>query len=155
MKTSEISNSGTYVGVRLGPKSEKALYKWALDNNIDQPVFPEDYHCTLLLHKSDTFWWRPVKYRPMIRLEPSTYEIEFFGDESNIMVLSFSSPELEKLHKRGRKELDLPWDYPSYSPHITLSYGGNNKKIDPPNFYLYLSHEYVTPFKMDWVDKNN
>jgi 2'-5' RNA ligase len=146
----EKSNSnGQFIGVKLSVDSVKRLREWIRDNKVKRPLPNKEFHVTLLLDKKNKFPWNPAKYSPPIEIDPRTYNLELFGPNNDILVLSFSSPRLEKIHYEGRKEHSLSWDYDKYQPHITISpnWTGNIRDLRIPTFPIYLSHEYMTDFE--------
>lgn len=141
----EESKPGLFVGVRFTSETEVALLNWIKENNIDQPTPREEFHSTLVSSKVKKFPWEAKKYSPPLKIDPSSYKLEMFGVDKNVLVLTFNSPELEKKHLMTRKKYNLDWDFDEYEPHMTLSYDGNNTidGLKSPTFPLYISHEYT------------
>lgn len=151
----EKEGPGTFVGVNLGPKTLKRLTNWIDSQDIDKPTPTDDIHITLILSKTKEFSWDPETYDPKIKVLPDTYKFDKFGDEGNVLVLTFQCPDLREKHFNAREEHNLSWDFDDYHPHITLSYDAENidiNDLDYPTFPIYLEGEYVEPFDSDWKD---
>lgn len=143
---------GTFVGVHLTSDSTARLCGWMDQNLIKNPQPADKIHTTLVLDKETPFLHDPMAYEPSIPIDPATYHIELFGPDKNVMVLSFDSPFLQKRHLQLREKYGLSWDWPEYTPHITLTYDIQEiaTEFETPDFELELSGEYVTAFNPDW-----
>ena len=146
------TNDGTFVGVHLTSDTTARLCGWMDQNLIKNPQTADKIHTTLVLDKETQFLHDPLTYEPSIPIDPDTYNIELFGPENDILVLSFDSPFLQKRHLQLREKYGLAWDWPDYTPHITLTYDAQEIKteLETPDFAIELSGEYVTAFNSDW-----
>lgn len=147
------SGNGTFVGARLTKNSEKKLLHWMKENKIRKAVPRKDLHVTVLLDKKREFKWSPVVFDPPLEIKSDSFKLKKFGEDDNVLVLSFSQPELEKRHEEGIEKHGIDWDFPSYIPHITLSYDSDAdpKDLLLPTFPLFLEKEYVTEYETDWA----
>lgn len=140
--------SGKFVGAKLTPDTIKRITRWMAENNIKNPVPVKDLHVTVICSKDKDFPWNPLEFDPPLEANQNTYRIEKFGDA---LVLRFSIPELEQRHQAARRTYNIDWDFPTFEPHITLSYDANAnpdpKDLIWPRFPIYISHEYEQPYQ--------
>jgi 2'-5' RNA ligase len=148
----ESSDKGTFVGVRLTSDSAKKVLHWLAENKIKDPVTKEELHVTLLLDKHSPIDHKPVRYDPPLVTDLESYKIELFGQDKDILVLTFECPQLESRHMSLRKKYGVSWDWPTYSPHMTLTYKVQEvtEPLEPPTFVIELDQEYVSEFDPSW-----
>jgi DNA/RNA endonuclease G (NUC1) len=140
---------GTYAAFELTEKSNKELYQWIESNRIVSATPQNELHVTT------TFSLKNVEIEPskkQIRIPKETYSIAVYKDA---LVLEIQSEELQKIHKAARLA-GATYSFPSYKPHITISYDAKANKdfLDNPNvptFDIILSHEVVKPLDMSKV----
>lgn len=150
----ESSIKGSFVGVKLTTESNARLVGWMDQNLIKNPLGPDKLHVTLVLNKTGPIRYHPITYPTPVPIDPSTYSIDLFGKEKNIMVLKFDCPFLEDRHNKLRERHGLSWDFPTYSPHITLTHEVQEiiTELEPPNFELEIGREYLEEFNLDAAD---
>lgn len=148
----EAKGGGTFVGIRLTSDSTARLCGWMDQNLLKEPQPANEIHTTLVLDKTSPFLHDPMTYDPSIPIDPATYSLDLFGPDKNIMVLKYDSPFLQKRHAQLLDKYGLSWDWPEYSPHITLTYAVQEiaTEFEPPEFELEISHEYVEAFNPNW-----
>jgi len=138
------STRGTFIGARLTKDSANAIAKWIQDIPNASPI--EDLHVTIAFSRNKNISHAPKKFDDLV-IDPKTMEFALFGENKDMLVLKFESPDLEKRHKYLRKKYNLPWDFDEYSPHITLVTGvTKDHKLKLPKFKIQLDHEYIEPF---------
>lgn len=115
----ENEQPGTYAGVRFDRDTIDALEKFVKDNNI--PNGHDDWHTTLLYSRKHLPEYKPAGEYPE-PMNGTASGFEMFGEDKNILVLTYSCPELSKRHKELMDEHDAEFDFDEYRPHITLSY---------------------------------
>lgn len=145
--------TGIYVGLKLSTTSAEELEEWVKKNNIPNPVPKDDYHVTLVYDRNHSLDDYTIEEFDPIKLDPSTYSFELFGQEKNVLVLAFKNKQLEDKHAWTRQELGFNWDFPSYIPHITLALDVPNfnvSKLSLPDFPIYLVEEYKESLDEDW-----
>ena len=154
MLLNEIAKKkGTYAGVKFDKSTVDKLVKYMKAAGIPSPSSKDDLHTTLLYSRTEC-----PDYEPDVNCQyigtPSGFEK--FGDDKNTLVLAFDCPELAKRHSQLRKEHGATWDYPSYIPHITLSYDAADVDIsklpDISDFIdkVVCSSEYKEDLNLDW-----
>lgn len=145
---------GTFVGIRLTTDSNARLAGWMEQNLIVSPEPIDKLHVTLILDKNKKLPHHPITYNPAIPIDPETYQLDLFGTEKDVLVLKFKSEFLEKRHMQLQKKFQVDWDFPEYSPHITLTTEVQEIRTDmePPDFELELDREYVEEMNPDASD---
>lgn len=140
----ESMDPGTFIGVRLSSESRAAITKWLQQNHVDEPTEPDDLHVTLIYSRKHIDH-KPISYHPPIVIDPDSYKIELFGDNQNVLVLTFSAPLLERRERALRDRYGVTLDYDEYRPHITLTTHSQvvTGPLEPPPFSITLTHEYV------------
>ena len=140
--------SGTFVGARLTPECNARLAGWMAEHGLNDPEPIDRLHITIVLDGKNKIPYHPRRYNPPIPVDPDTYSIDLFGPDKDILVLRFESPQLEKLHRKLRKKFNIPWDFDSYNPHITLTKSPQiiASELDPPRFALEIDREYIEEF---------
>jgi len=140
---------GTFVGIKLDDQSVRRLHRWCKENGIKHPLVNDDYHVTLLYSDKKTFEYKPKRYYPKLYVNPNSYSIKLLGPDNDVLALTFECSELERYHRSLRSTFSLNWNFEKYQPHVTLSKKDKIPKggISPPDFPLYLTHEYTETFK--------
>lgn len=75
-----------------------------------------------------------------------------------MLVLLIECEELHNRHEFLMKEHDASYDYPTYKPHITLSYDAGEVDLDKLTDLtslkdLEITTEYGEDLKQNWSDK--
>jgi 2'-5' RNA ligase len=116
---------GTYVGVRLTPKSTGLLRKFAREIKVPNILANEDMHITVIFSRNHIDNYKPLgKLDPTIEVEVNTLTVFQNEEEGSkrILVVTLKAPELTKRHNEIMKEPGATYDFDSYIPHVTLSY---------------------------------
>jgi len=148
------ASPGTFVGVKFDQSTIDSLMDWIDSMGLETHEPADELHTTVLLDKEHEFDWEPQSFESPIEVSPETFSLDLFGQDKNVLVLKYQCDELADRHSRGMEEHNLSWDFPEYSPHVTLSYDGSNidiESLSPPDFPLNISHEYVQPFNQDYA----
>ena len=143
---------GMFVGAHISEDSIKSLQDWTHRHGIDKPTPADKMHVTVLYSKDKQFDWESAEHN--VEIDPSTYKLELFGEENNVLVLSFECPELNKRHEHGMDTHDLSWDFDGYTPHVTLSYEACDlslTELPTPDVKLVVTNEYTETFDKDWA----
>ena len=113
------------------------------------------------LHVTVTYSKRPVNWFGMGQFGSNTGEvivgpggprlIEPMGDGSAVALL-FQSPDLQWRHREMR-DAGASWDYPSYLPHVTLTYEAGDidlSKVEPYQGRLVFGPERFEAIQANW-----
>lgn len=149
----EADSNGTFIGIRLTSESANRILAWLEENNVKDPTPFKELHVTLLVDKTNTLDHDPIRYDPPLVPKQDTYKVELFGKDQNILVLTFDCPQLTKRHDQVKKRFNVVEDWDEYRPHITLTYTVQEVTgpLEPPDFPIELSHEYVMRFDPSWA----
>ena len=140
----DLAGSPLYVALRVMPGSAAALATWMADQGIEQPVPASDLHITTVYSRTPV----PLYYMPdhpkesKEQLDPASYELGILGEEG-ALVMFVDSPMACASHEYAAG-LGASWDYPSYRPHVTLSYApGTTMPPAPPPFAIEVGGEFA------------
>jgi len=145
MKTlKEFMSKRKYVAVMYDDESQEKLREWAEENGFDLSVNydgseqePEDFdfHTTIFFTTNEVnLQNKEVNETPT---EVIISGIKFLGENEDIPVLSLSLSGGLKDIREHFERLGLEDQWPSYQPHISLSYAKNKmdtSKIKLPEF---------------------
>lgn len=108
------------------------IFNWAKSQNIHNNLNLTDLHVTIAFSRNPVNWDLIKLQTKKIRNKNKNRTLEMFGEAT---VLTLSSILLEKRWKEIIN-LGASWDYPKYSPHISLSYTVklNNLKLITPYY---------------------
>ena len=123
---------GLYIGSKVKDEFKHKLKSECLKHFRNQEFnFNEDLHTTIIYSDKpfigeldegfDTFF-------------TTTGKLDKFGKDGEILVLRLKSNYLHTRHNELMEEHGLKWDFPSYEPHVTLSYDA--KDIDITNINM-------------------
>jgi len=164
MKLFEIKNTkskGTYAGMRFTSKTIKKINSVCKQFDIKNKTKNSDFHSTLLFSRKHL-----PDYLPLGKLDDiivgNAVKCNIWptqGDNpKQALVLQFKCKELSARHKSLMDEHKGSWDFPSYIPHLTLSYDcgddfdikGINKFIKDKPFDIEMDKEYQEDLDLDW-----
>jgi len=165
MKLFEISSEkrkGTYAGMRFCQETKKNLKELTNQFEVPEPLDVKEYHTTLLY--SEKFL---PEYKAQGKLDnpydgtPVKCESWETQEGNNALVMTFKSPELSKRHSYLMKEHKATWGYPTFKPHVTLSYDCGdfcvkeiNKYLKDAPFSINMVKEYHEDLNLDWAKEN-
>ena len=128
---------------------------WAREQGFDTLVAPEDLHVTITYSKKPVNWFAIDNFgsfRDELIVGPGGPRlVETMGGKGAV-ALCFQSPDLQWRH-REMMEAGCSWDFPSYIPHITLTYdasGVDLAKVQPWTGRLIFGPEIYEPIEQDW-----
>lgn len=128
--------------------NKKALDDWATSQGFTTTV--DDYHITIAYSRTDINNYVPDD--SSIVIYPSQFmELKPLGDEGAV-VLACSVNELS-LRWKDLIDDGATWDYPSYTPHISITYnkpeGMDLSSVVLPDFPIVLLGEKSEPLDLD------
>lgn len=141
-----------YVYRRLINASD--VLAWAREQGLTSLIAPEDLHVTVTYSKRPVNWFGMDSFGghgELIVDAGGPRLVERLGDKGAV-VLCFQSPDLQWRH-REMVEAGASWDFPSYIPHVTLSYDVGDidlSKIQPWIGRLVFGPEIYEPIEEDW-----
>lgn len=142
-----------YVHRRLVNASD--LIEWAKGQGFTSLIEPDDLHVTIAYSKKRVNWFAIDafgSYREKLIVGPGGARlVERMGDGSAV-ALCFQSPDLQWRH-REIIEAGASWDYPSFIPHITLTYDASAvdlAKVQPYQGRLIFGPETFETIETGW-----
>ncbi len=149
-------SASLYVARWLKPESAHRLHEWAESQGIKNVVPEELMHVTVAHSSVAVPDMQPLQ--DMLDIGPGRW-LSTLGKDGKAIVMMFASPELQERFKQF-KAAGATWDFPSYMPHITLSYDGGADAgdiwgmVQAPDFPLLLGPETFGEDNSSWVDDN-
>jgi hypothetical protein len=145
-----LNSSGIYVAARVSKSSQESIEKYILANKIPVPTDnPKEArkHCTIVFSRK----YAPVEVFPTASYTCLSTKLDvFISNGKNCLVLKLNCPEISKRHSDIYSQNDLTYDFPTYIPHVTLSYDIGNfdwQKLPPFVDELILDSEYKESLK--------
>ncbi len=146
----EEEEKSLYVCRKL--KNADELIEWAKGQGFKKTLPADDMHVTIVYSKKKMDWFSvPDGF--------DSYQNEYDDDRSveplgEAVVLKFTSTDLSARWKEFR-DAGASWDYPSYMPHISITYDPGDVDLDniePYTGLLEFGPEEFTEVKSDWAD---
>lgn len=145
-------DAGLYVYRPLTPESAKRLEAWAKEAGISNVVPAELMHVTQVHSKKMVDGLEPLT--TLIDLDEDWRFVAKLGDKG-ALVLFVGSKQLQDRFREAKKA-GAEWDFPSYRPHVTLSYDAGKDEswigVEPPTFPIQLGPEVFEANKETWVE---
>lgn len=159
-ETTKPTRQGTYAGVSFSPDTIKKLIVLQERLKVPNPIAPDKFHSTLLYSRKLLPNYIPLgEIEPVATSDDVIFELEIWpsdGGSKNLLVLKYDCAWLTERHETLMIEHEATWDFPDYSPHITLSYDvgdwlpekyaisfNNNKPI-------VITAEYEEALNLEW-----
>ena len=140
----DIVGGPLYVALKVMPGSAAALATWMADQGIEQPVPADKLHITTVYSRTPVPLYQLFDKPKEVteQLDPASYELGILGEEG-ALVMFVDSPMACASHEYAAG-LGASWDYPSYRPHVTLSYApGTTMPPAPPPFAIEVGGEFA------------
>jgi hypothetical protein len=126
--------TGAFVGWLMTSRTAQDIYSWANFIGVVDLVHPESLHVTIAYDpdkrlESDVFGDRPLKIPIELgrHNRPTTRILGKVGSPG-ALVTTFDSDHLHARHRYYRDELGFKHSFPSYTPHVTLSYDASAQR---------------------------
>lgn len=152
----ELHNAvGKPLYVRRQVLNAADIIDWAKRTGFQTTLAPDDMHVTVCYSRRSVDWSRiQPKQNQMMILHSEGRKLEPLGDKG-AYVLKFFSRDLQTRWAEIRSQ-GASWDYPSYQPHITISYQAPRSMLNNPPPYMgsiILGPEIHEALDLDWSDK--
>ena len=154
MRMNEIKQiTGTYVGLRVSKKSHNDIKDFCAVNQIPTKpnFFDKRLHTTVIYSRKhcDGLVGQPDV---MHKAEFIGYDLFTSEGKNCVLVMKLNAPSVVARHLQIMAQYGATYDFPVYTPHITLSYNFLGNFVDLPvyNEPIFLENEYVEDLKIDW-----
>ena len=133
-----------YVANRPTPHTAKEIFEIAKQAGVQNLHQRDKYHCTLIYSREPCKEPKPRKTL-LIPVQAEKWDIFKSRDGKNCLVLKLNSAAMQQRHKQLMKELEASYDFPTYLPHITVSYDAGDidtSKLPLPERAFVMTGEY-------------
>lgn len=128
---------------------------WSNANGLNIPK-PEQLHVTVCYSRQSFDWSNIKPIQTNLTILPGNRSIKRLGDGLEGIVLAIHSDHLQTRH-RYFKSRGASYDYPNYTPHITLSYENYDfqiSKMVPFGGPIILGPEIFDDIKDNWIKEH-
>ena len=139
--------NGTYVSVKLDKDSTEKLDTWVSNNNIPNQSDPNEYHATVIYSRKGVPEAQTYDLGLPIQAKVSGWSIFDTQQGTKCLVAKIDSKALMNHHEHLIQKFGATHDYPSYQPHVTVSYdyGSDEAPNEVPNFTLNFNSSEFKP----------
>ena len=147
-------SNGTYAKLVLNQESQNKITAIATLINLENYARPNDLHATVIYSRYECSDVENIPVALPIKANGVSFEIFTNADKTNCLVLLLDSLEMQDLHEKCKIEYGATHDYPSYKPHLTLSYdypNGNRPSEEWIGYFNCLTFDQyvVVPLDID------
>lgn len=132
-----------------------AFVKWAKSVGFDKTLDPGDMHVTIAFSRAKVNWDKFVPDSTTLYAynNPGDARVVTPLGDKGAVVMKFPSPYLQTRWKQFLGG-GCSWDYPSYQPHVSITYNGDpTLKVEPYSGVLIFGSEKFTEVVEDWDKK--
>ena len=153
----ESQGKGTYIKLVPSLESREAISKIATSFNVPNQIIADELHTTIVFSRK---WFDPGFSLNECSIDATINGYKLFpnDDGTACLVLTLFCAEVHTKHEYYKDIYKATFDYPDYTPHITLSYEV------PLGYVLYQSiidsfdivtfeYEVVEELDLNWKDK--
>lgn len=117
---------GTYAAVKFSEKTIESLVELQEKLGIPNPLASSEFHSTLLYSRKNLPNYIPIgELTPVVTSDTEDFTLDIWpsnGGDKNVLVLIYPCEWLSSRWKELMEEHDATWDFPDFTPHVTLSY---------------------------------
>lgn len=131
--------------------------QWAQQQGFASTLRPDDLHVTVMYSKRPVNWFAMGDWcgtsGELVVPAGGPRLVERMGTEGAVALI-FGSADLQYRHRQMR-DAGASWDYPSYLPHVTISYdarGIDLANVQPYQGMLVFGPERFEGFQSDVID---
>lgn len=119
-----------YVSRPLLPEASRSLRTWALAAGLADVEDADEMHVTVAFSRAPVDWFQFGSWfsRDGI-VVPAGGPRRMEAFKKGVVVLRFASPDLSERWREFRQG-GCSWDFPSYSPHVTIAKGAGDADLD-------------------------
>lgn len=157
----ETKTEGSYIAVNFSKESQKRLHEFSKKLKIKNLVPEDKYHITIIYSTKPV----PKTFKakgeldPPILANPKHLTIFPTQDKKRALVIELTCKKIVNRHRELMDKYDLKFGFPSFKPHITLSYDCEEFEIPDDLDYslledLEIVNEYHEALNLDWAKEN-
>ncbi len=159
IETNDAAPRTLYVQRKLLNAAE--FIAWAKAQGFSTTTPAEDLHVTVAFSRRPVDWmkvgetWTGDRDGKLTVAPGGARLVEPLGDKGAVVLL-FNSSELSWRHEAIKRDADASWDFPSYQPHVTITYSGGDvdlTKVEPYRGKLVFGPELFSEVDDDWSSK--
>lgn len=137
------------------------LIAWAKSQGFEVTVPADEMHVTIARSNRPVDWmkagdsWNNDKNGILTVSPGGARLVEPLGGKGAVVLL-FNSSELSWRHEAIKRDTDATWDFPTYQPHVTITYVGtdtNLAKVEPYRGKLVFGPEIFAEVDDNWSSK--
>jgi 2'-5' RNA ligase len=144
---------GAFVAWMLSSKTAREMFDWASYMGVQNVVPPEEMHATIIYAPespldSDLHGTRPLQM-PIELSHLNRPKTRVFGEagSAGCLVTTYDSDQLAARHRFFRDTFNLIPTFPTFVPHITLSYDAHSQR--PEVMRILMSSPCGMPITLD------
>lgn len=148
-------DKGSYAAVTFDPTTTEALKAYQYDNNIPNPLSPDEFHSTVMFSRKYIPTFAPLGAIKEWDGNFTKFDI-FPSEEENALVLKYDCHELSERFDEIVKKYGATWDHDQFDPHITLSYNIGDLDISQLPKYdgpIIIINEYNNDLDLGWANE--
>lgn len=130
------------------------IITWAKEQGFEKTLQADDLHVTVAFSRDKVDWAAMGDSFDALKFEGGKREVTPLGDKGAV-VLKFEAVELQDRWQEFRDK-GASWDYPSYQPHVSITYDGGDVDLSGVTPYegpIHLGPEKFAELDEDWSDK--
>lgn len=128
--------------------------EWAKSQGFKKTLTPDELHVTVVFSKSDIDWELNEPDIKNLTIKDGKRSVIPLGDKGAV-VLKFDSKALQDRWNEF-KAIGASWSYPSYNPHVSITYDGTSidlSKVKPYEGELVFGPEVYQPIDDNYIAK--
>lgn len=148
------TREGSYIGLNISKESEKRLRQLQKELNIEE-IFP--FHITLVYSRKKIKMDINKNVNKIITIKGFHIFDNSKDGGDRALVIKLNCPYCENRHNIAKTGFGATYDYPSYEPHITLSYKWEKDLPDEDllkDLKLNITNEYYEKLNLEWTKDN-
>lgn len=134
-------------------KNTGDLHAWMKAQGFKNAMPASEMHVTVAYSKTPVKWGEMGDHPDALSFQGGARVVKPLGDKGAV-VLGFRAPELQQRHE-DMKSKGVSHDFPSYQPHVTLTYDGSDVDLDQVEPYtgkLEFGPEKFAEIDDGWQD---
>lgn len=154
------TEAGTYAAVTFSEDTVASLAELQEKLEVPNPLDSSDFHSTLLYSRKPLpNYIAQGELTPVVTSDTEDFTLQIWpsnGGEKNVLVLSYPCEWLTNRWESLMEEHQASWDFPDFTPHVTLSYDVGDWKPSEQIVQfaskkpIVIVNEYSKPLDEDW-----